>query len=168
MQLELGELLGAIDALVGDPLHLGRNLPAAGAGTASAKAGGYRLQTGDLLADVEKQALAQQRSLAGKVVGERAQRDPGSRGEAAVADSADPLATDQLECDAQDALAGAGRLAAVALGGDRLNGCGGGHRERIVRSNDLVILRIDARKQYIKPKRGTGGRAGPCRSPTGA
>ena len=82
MQLQLGELFGAIGALIGYPLHLGRNLLAAGMGTTGPQAGSYRLQASDLLADIEQQALAQQRVLTGEVVGERAQRDPGLGGEA--------------------------------------------------------------------------------------
>jgi hypothetical protein len=78
------------------------------------------------------------------VVGERAQRDAGGGGEAAVAERADPLAADQLEGDAQDALAGAGRLAAVALRAKALYGRDGGHRggaSLIVRSNDQDMNR---------------------------
>ena len=76
------------------------------------------------------------------MVGERAQRDAGGGGEAAVTDGADPLAADQLEGSAQDALSGAGRLAAALLDG-RLYGRGGRHRcgaSLLVRSNDLAML----------------------------
>ena len=77
-------------------------------GSAPAQVGGDRLQPRDLLADEEQQALAQQVDLAREVVGERAERDAGRGGDAAVGDGRDPLAADQLDRRAEDSLAGVG------------------------------------------------------------
>ncbi len=68
VQLQLGDLLGTLGALGGEPLHLGGDLLRPGA--AGAQVGGDRLEAGNLLFDIEAKALAQQLRLAGEVVGE--------------------------------------------------------------------------------------------------
>jgi hypothetical protein len=104
VQLGLGELLNAVRGLLDDPLDFGGHLLDAGA--TSAQVGGNRLQSGNLLADEQQQALTEQVNLTLKVVGERSQRNARRRRDAAIGDSRDPLASDQLECGAEDALAG--------------------------------------------------------------
>jgi hypothetical protein len=106
VELDLSQLLYPVGRFLDDPLHFAGNLLDAGA--AAAHVGRDRPQSLDLLADEQQQALAKQIDLALEVVRERAERDAGGRGDAAVGDRGYPLAPDQLERGAKDAVAGVG------------------------------------------------------------
>ena len=84
VQLHLRQRLGAIEPLGDRPLHLRRDLLGARV-RRRARRPSAMPPYGDLLPHIKQQALAQQRGLAGEVVGERAERDPGGTGDAAVA-----------------------------------------------------------------------------------
>ncbi len=106
VELDLGQLLDPVAGLLAPPVRP-RPRPAR-RWACGAQVGGDLLLARHLLADEEQQALAQQVDLAGEVVGERAERDAGGAGDAAVGDGGDSLATDQLDRGAKDALAGVG------------------------------------------------------------
>ena len=106
VQLDLGQLLDPVARLLDHPFDFGRDL--LDARVAAAQLRGDLLLARHLLADEEQQALAQQVHLAGEVVGERAERDPGGAGDAAVGDGGDSLAADQLDRGTEDSLAGVG------------------------------------------------------------
>ncbi len=133
VQLKLGDLLGSIAAFDHQPLHFGRQLTRTWGRTTGTKGGGDLFEARDLIANVEQKALAEQGSLARKMIGQRTQRNAGLLRDASVGERCDAIATDQLQRRAQDPQTGAGNHRAMVNGF-----CGRGRQSRnLVRSNEL-------------------------------